>query len=143
MINLEWESQAVINAFNKMADNSEMSNLYPGITKALKKDQARLFGVQQTPEGNPWEANKKGTTVLWGIGKLFEETQKDSNYRLVGNDMYVYSSHPGAGTHQWGLPVRIWGRTPAYKFPKRTYLGPSPTGEKELLNEVSLRISYV
>lgn len=143
MINLEWESEVVINAFKKMADNSEMSNLFPGITKALKKDQARLFGIQQTPEGNPWEPNKKGTTVLWGIGNLFEETQKDSNYRLVGNDMYVYNSHPGAGTHQWGLPVRIWGRDPAYKFPERTYLGPSPTGEKELLNEVFVRISYV
>lgn len=143
MINLELESDLVISALKKMSENSEIKNLFPVIREALKKDVARSFGVQKTPEGNPWQPNKLGSTTLWGKGGIFYETQDDSNYRLVGDDVYVYNQHPGAGTHQWGLPVRIWGRTPPYKFPERKFQGLSEQGEKELLEKVFTKISYV
>lgn len=142
-----WQSQDVLEYLKNIEVKSSPENILKYSIESFKKDSARSFGSQISPAGKRWKPNLQGSTTLWGKGVLFEQTQMDSNYRISGDTMGIYNAHPGAGTHHWGLPVRIFGRTPPYKFPDRSFVGASEKGRKEratnIFENILGRKSYV
>lgn len=109
------------------AINAKLVNLTPEYTEiatnANSEIQKHLF-EQKNPNGSIYLSPKaEQRRALIVNNNSYGRRIKTS---VTKDGVSITSDHPGIRTHELGLSVRIFGRTPPYKFPQRSAIWFSP-----------------